>query len=131
LISEPGLHPGNVPLLRDAEAGGGTRRRNAPAIVPPGWHRSVVRECLPILRQKGIEVYEMVDPGRGRLGYPGDDHAAVAVADQHHVLQILELEYRYYIRGVGVEIDLRLEEMRSFSQSGERGCDDIMAGGTE
>ena len=47
----------------------------------------------------------------GAVGDAGDDHAAVAVADEDHVAQVLVVEHSDDVGDVGVEIDVGGEEV--------------------
>ena len=42
---------------------------------------------------------------RRAVGDAGDDHAAVAVADEHDVAQVLELEHAEHVLDVRLEVD--------------------------
>jgi len=51
-----------------------------------------------------------------RSATPGDDHAAVAVADQDHPAQVVEFQQLDDVGDVGFEIDGRAEQMLPLAQ---------------
>src|SRR5262245_26183783 len=71
-------HDGTVaPLGRDGIEQGGVLR----------W--SHVVDAFAIIRDKGVPVDEAADTLWGSVGDPGDDHAAIAVANENDVLEVL------------------------------------------
>jgi hypothetical protein len=51
------------------------------------------------------------------------DHAAVRVADEDDVAQILVLEHRQYILNMGFKVYVAIREMRPFAEAGECRCE--------
>jgi hypothetical protein len=50
----------------------------------------------------------------------GDDHAAVAVAGEHDIVEILEEDEVDHIHDVGLEVDVGAVEVHPFAEAGER-----------
>ena len=85
----------------------GRRQRNAAPLLPhePAPRggeigRQRVERALPTLAQQRVEEHELPELFRHAVGDAGDDRAAEAVADQHHVLELLGLDE---VRDVGDE----------------------------
>ena len=82
--------------------------------------RDGLEGCLPVVeRHRRHED----DPGHASGAYfgdPGHDDAPHAVPDQHHVVQILELQHRGDVGHHGVEADLSTVEVVAFPETGER-----------
>ena len=57
----------------------------------------------------------------------GNHHAAIGVADYHHVFQLLPFQFIDDVEDMGVEIDRRRQKMRAFAKSRERRREDIMS----
>ena len=66
-----------------------------------------VDERLAVHRVGGVEVDDLADPVGGAVGDTGDHHAAVAVADEDHVVQVLVEQQVHDVVDVGVEVDRR------------------------
>ena len=99
-------HPGDVGGVGHAEEERRLGRRVEDALDavdhlgrPPGSARMIgpatSTSDWPFDRVGGVEVHELPDPVSGPVGDAGDDHAAVAVADQDHVAQVLVEEERH------------------------------------
>ena len=54
----------------------------------PAVRRDEVEQALAVLRHKGIEIDELGDPLRHLLGNARDHHAARAVADENHTIEV-------------------------------------------
>ena len=107
----------------------------APAIrrLPQFLHALAVRlveiqQRLAVLRNEGVEIDQLRDAIAGAIGDAGRDHAAIAVAEQHDVAQILELDDVDHILDMGVEIDRRIHQMHALAKSGVGRRDQPMAG---
>ena len=65
------------------------------------------------------------------LGNPVDDardhHAAVAVAGEHHVVQVLEQDQVHHVVDVGLQIDVGAVEVHALAEAGEGGAVDRVA----
>ena len=68
-----------------------------------------VDERLAVDRVGGVEVDEPADAVGGPVGDAGDHHAAVAVADEDDVAQVLEREHVDDVGDVRVEVDVGIE----------------------
>jgi hypothetical protein len=59
------------------------------------------------------------DALRNAVGGAGDGHTAVAMADEHDIIQILPLDQVDDVGDMGVEIDRRTAKVRPLAQSSE------------
>ena len=57
----------------------------------------------------------------------GDDHAAVAVAGEHDVVQVLEEDQVHHVVDVGLQVDVGAVEVHALAEAGERGAVDGVA----
>jgi hypothetical protein len=127
---EPGLHPGDVvgvghAVVRQRLGPGEQHQLDAADHLGPAAGRGHERggqlgQRLAVHRGRRVEVDEVADAVRRPIGDAGDHHAAVAVADQDHVPQVLVVEHRHHVPDVGVEVDLRAQQVRPLPQSGQR-----------
>jgi hypothetical protein len=53
------------------------------------------------------------------VSHTGDDHAAVAVAHEDHVSQVLVVENGHDVPDVGVEVCPGIGPVRAFTEAGE------------
>ena len=53
------------------------------------------------------------------LGNAGNHHASVGMTDQNNVIQLLPLHLIGDIKNVGIEIDVGLQQMGAFANSGQ------------
>ena len=73
-------------------------RRHAPAVAGFGEAQHAlpfrllqeIEQAPAIIRHEGIEIDQLCDAVAGAVGDAGRDHAAIAVAEQHDVAQILD-----------------------------------------
>jgi hypothetical protein len=93
--------------------------------------RQVVVEQLAVLRQKRVQVHQPGEARRRLLGDPGDYHAPVAVADQHHAREVVELQDGEDILDVGLETDVLGEQVRPLPQAGHCRREDVVARGPQ
>ena len=63
--------------------------------------------------------------------HAGDDHAAIAVAREHHIVQVFEQDRVHHVVDVGLEIDVRTAEVHALTESGESHAIDGVAVGRE
>ncbi|MFI6735001.1 hypothetical protein ACIBI9_18900 [Nonomuraea sp. NPDC050451] len=73
----------------DRRSGADAVDRAAGGAGGPHLRRGDVGEGLAVDRRGGVEVDEVADPVGGAVGDASDDHAAVAVADEDHLAQVL------------------------------------------
>jgi hypothetical protein len=73
---------------------------------------------------RGVEVDEAGEAGRVAVGDAGDDHAAVAVADEHDLVQVLAREQLDDVLDVGLEGDAAGQQVGPVTAAGERGRED-------
>jgi hypothetical protein len=79
---------------------------------------SQVEQGLAVARHEGVEVHEPGDPLGGAVGDDGRDHAAVAVADQHHVAQVLEVQHGQDVGDMRLEVELGTCEVAALAEAG-------------
>ena len=118
---EPLGHPGDVVGVGDAvelhDLGVGEEDEldavDDPTVGPDRFDDGArdVDEGLVVHRVGGVEVHEAADAVGGPVGHAGDDHPAVAVADQDHVAKILVVQQRRDVGDVGVEVDAGAHQM--------------------
>src|SRR5260370_19297277 len=92
---------------------------------PLWWEQ--VEQRLAIVRDEGIHIGDAPKPLRHPLGYARDHHAAVALAAEHPIDQILELEVANDVFDVRVERDGRRRAMYPLAETGQRGPRCLMA----
>ena len=88
-------------------------------ICAPPSRTNEIGQSLAIPRDEGVEVHQLGQPLGGALGDPGDDHAAVAMADEHDVGQVLVLQHAEHVLDVGVEVHPRVGQMRPLPEPGK------------
>ena len=71
----------------------------------------------PSLRHEGVDIDQLPDLVAGAVGDPGRDHAAIAVADQHDVAQILVLDDIQHVLDMRIEIDRWIGQMRALAET--------------
>ena len=86
-----------------------------------------VVEGHAVIGHGGIEEDHVPNPFGDAIHHASDDHATVAVAGQHDVMQILEEDEVHHIVDVGFEIDVGTGEMDAFAEAGEGGAVDGVA----
>src|SRR5580765_2603486 len=86
----------------------------------------VVECALAVLGNEGVEENEAADALGGALGDAGHHHPSVAVADEHHLAQVLHLEEPDDILHVHVEVDVGAREVRALAKPGEGGPEYIV-----
>src|ERR1700677_773780 len=88
-------------------------------------------QALAVVRQKGVEVYQGINPGRNNIGDAGNDHAAIRVPDQDDVTKT------FPVREIDDVVDMRLQrygvavEVRALSESRQRRGEDRVTGSAQ
>src|SRR3990172_3806448 len=80
-----------------------------PPPLPPRGRAAAATEVvdrLPVARQEGVQVDEVGDALRHAVRRARDDHAAVAVADEDEVAQVLVLDDVDHVLDVSAEVRL-------------------------
>ncbi len=123
-------HPGQVVGVRDAVQQAGVRARqedqfHAVTDFAEGSHRiddgtGDVGEGLPVHGIGGIEEDESSNPSGHPVSGARDHHAAVAVADQDHVAQVLELEHGRNVLNVAVQVHVGVQQVSPLAEAGHR-----------
>ena len=78
-------------------------------------------------REPGVHVDDAANAMRHALGDTGDDQAAIAVAHQDDLVQVLELEHVDDVLDVCVEAHVPTEEMAALAQSCQGRGHDVVA----
>ena len=110
---------------------GGTRQPSpALASVPHRLPRRLVQieQRLSVVGHERIEIDQLRDAVPRAVGDAGRDHAAIAVADQRDVAQILVLDDVENVLDVGFEIDRRIGQMLALAETGVARRDQAMPG---
>ena len=99
-------------------------RRHAPAVAglrqllhARTRHLVQVEQRLSVLRHEGVDINQLRDPVARAVGHAGGKHAAIAVADQHDVAQILILDDVQHVLDMRIEIDGRMGQMRALAEA--------------
>ena len=71
------------------------------------------------MRDEGIEIHEVTYAIRNPVSNACDHHAAKAITDQNHVVQIFKQEDVYYIGNVGIQVNIRMCKMYAFTATCE------------
>jgi hypothetical protein len=74
---------------------------------------------------------DRVDRIRHRLGDAGNDAAAIGMADQHEVPQLLVFDHAEHIGDVQGEVDAGPKQMRALAETGERRRKDGVSPGAQ
>jgi len=115
-------------LRRCAELVRRERHRRGPAIAvlrrqrsQPGreGRRAQGVHRLAIARHEDVDVCDVTDPCRCTVGGAGDDRAAVALAHEDDVDQLLDVEQVDDGGDVGVEIDCRVRQVSALTVAGQ------------
>ena len=77
--------------------------------------RQEVDEGLAVFRDEGVEIYDLRNALRRAIGDTGRDHAAIAVAEQHDIAQLLAFEDANHVVDVGFEVVFRTRQMRALA----------------
>ena len=67
-----------------------------------------------------VDIDDMLDAVGHAVGHAGDNHAAVAVTDEHHVVQVFPENDVDDVLNVRAEVNVRAGEIEMFAQAGER-----------
>lgn len=74
----------------------------------------------PSVGTKRVEVVNVAEPLCDPVADGGDDHAAVAVTDEDHVVQVGRLYQANHVGDVRVQVDRRAEQVAAVAEAGER-----------
>ena len=88
-------------------------------------------ERLAIRGYERIEIHEMAHEVGKPVGNAGCHHAAVAVANEDHVMPTLVFEYRSHVLDMGLEIDHPMREMGALAEACVGRRDEFVAGGPQ
>ena len=85
-----------------------------------------------VFGQQSVNVDDALDAVGHAIGHAGDDHAAVAVADEDDVVQIFPEDDVDDVLNVRVEVNVRAAEVGMFAEPGERrAINDVAVGGEQ
>ena len=74
--------------------------------------RQPVEQRLTVLHDPRIEIDEVPDARRLRVGDAGDHRSAIAVADENDIVEILEPQHVRDVPAVQVDVDIGRQQMR-------------------
>src|SRR5215207_5231256 len=80
---------------------------------------------------RGIEEDQLAHAVGGTIGDSRDHHPAVAVTDEYDLGEVLEAQELHDVTDVQVEVDARMNEVRSLAESRECGGVHLVAGGAQ
>ena len=104
----------------DAHEGHQPRRRLLTVDVElPPLFAGDIPERLAIGRQEGVQIDQGADAAGAASGHAGDHHAAIGVADQDRVGDVLVFQDVRHVLDVGRERDAGMGKVRAFTQAGE------------
>src|SRR5882724_8100406 len=92
------------------------------------FRHDVIESALAVLGHEGVEVDQAPDALGTALRRAGHHHPAVAVAEEHHVAQILHLHERYHVLDLNAEIDVGAREVGALAHAGEGRREHLVAG---
>src|SRR5216683_4759131 len=99
-------------------------RRYQPVLARHGGKTQVGRQQaqqgLSVLRHEGVEIDERGNLLRHAVGYATDHHAAIGIADENDIGQILLVDNADHVLNMRVEIDLTVEEVLALADTGQR-----------
>src|SRR4051794_41285231 len=87
-----------------------------------------VQQALPVPRNESVDIDELPDLVARAVRNPCCTHAAIAVADQDDVAQVLILDDVQHIGDMRLEVDRGNGEMRALAESGIAWRHQAMAG---
>ena len=85
----------------------------------------------PLVGLAASRIDELPDPIGGAVSDAGDDHAAVAVADENHVTQVFEVQQVHDVADVHVEVDRGADEVSPVATPGQARRIDVVTLRTE
>src|ERR1039458_595873 len=84
-----------------------------------------------VVGHKGVEIDHVFDAVGHAVGHAGDDHPAVAVADEHDVVQVFPHDDIDDVLDVRVEVNVGAGEMGPLALPRQRGAIDLVTVGGE
>jgi len=87
----------------------------------------VIRHHLTVFRDERVQIDQMADPVGDRVGDSGHDHAAIGMAAQYHIIQLLLSKEVDDLFDVGGHVDRRESIPGPFREAGKRGREHPMA----
>ena len=99
---------------------GGMRQpsRAARLALRARFGRQQVEQAVAVVGREGVEIDELGDARARAVGDAGRDHAAIGMADQIDVAQVLEFQHAEDIGDVGLEIDVGPRQMGALAEPG-------------
>ena len=86
-----------------------------------------VHQRLTVDRVRRVQEDQPAHPPCGPVRRSGDDHAAVAVAHENDVVQVLEVEHGHDVLDVAVQVDPIVEQVSPLAQTREGGRVHVVA----
>ena len=93
--------------------------------------REQVEQRLAVFRQESVEIDQRPDPLADRGGNAGDHHAAIGMAADDHIGQVLILDHVDDIADMRRERDVIVGEMGALADAGMGRRVNVMPGGTQ
>ena len=128
------LHRAGLGGVLNVEHGGGWHGDAQPTaglyrLLAYRDHRRVehVKHALAVPEHRGIKVDQLTQALGHAVGHAGDGVAPKAVADQHHLVQVLPDQHIGNVVHKGVERDGRRHQMRALAATGLRRREDRVA----
>jgi hypothetical protein len=111
--------PGGIPPRRPGRRRDEAVHRGVPESAAE-LRTGEIEQRLAVPRHERVDVQEPRDPVRDAVGDRGDDHAAVALPDEHDIVEVVELEVLEHVLDVRPEVDGRRGEMTALAEPGQR-----------
>jgi hypothetical protein len=112
--------------IRRRSVGRHRLRGNQPAVdhavekcIAPVSGEIIIVRRLTVPWNEAIDIDHMLDLFPGAVRDACGDHAAVGLADEDDIAQILVLEHRQYILNMGLKVYVAMREMRPFAEACE------------
>lgn len=135
IVRSQSVSAGSVTPNRPMGAGLLRHGRDAPGRAGSGGgfdqvpgHGYDVEDALAIGRDHRVEVDQPRYPVRDLAYHGGDDHPGVAVPHQYHVAQLVLHQEGDDVGDMGVEADVRTEQVLLLAVTGQRGGEDPVPG---
>ncbi len=93
-------------------------------IAQRGWH--CVVQALAVVEDECVEVHHCAQPVRDAIGHARDHAAAIRVAAQHDVGQVLPADQIHDVGDVRLERDLRGDQVRALANACQGGREHVV-----
>jgi len=86
-----------------------------------------IEQRLAVFRDEGIEIDQSCDLLRHRVGDRSDHHAAIGMAEQHHIRKVFIADDVEDVGDMGAQVDGSALKMRALALPGQRRCEHDVA----